>query len=92
MPRDQDRMPAAVLSSSSGQLCLEMSRDTSSWRDGCCVPLAWLSPAPGPEEHLLTLQARPSPPSCMAVKTAHGCGLEEGLGPSSATLAGEKPK
>lgn len=32
---------------------------------------------------------QPSPPSSMAVKTARGCGLGEGCGPSSATLAGE---
>lgn len=51
--------------------------------------LAGLSPAPVPEEHLLTLQARPSPPSCMAMKAACGCVLGEGCGPSSATLAGE---
>lgn len=49
-------MLAPVLFSSNGQLCPEMSRDVSSGKDRCCVPLAWLSPASGPEEHLLILQ------------------------------------
>lgn len=67
VPWGQDGMLAPVVFSSSGQLCPEMSRDVNSRRDRHCVPLAQLSPAPGPDEHLLTLQPRSFPPSFVTV-------------------------